>query len=276
MKKIISLLIKFLFLFLLVWGGWKSYNFYLQNQKNRIAIAPIASKNKKFVALITAYNNLAHVDRLLFSLHQNYDPFEVIYLDLGSTDGSFERAQSLSNTISFMQTPEGSLFDIYQLISNLDDSDVVLFIQGTDSLAHEHVLEKLNKVYTKPSTWMTYGNFLDYPSYRQIPLKCKQPSKNIVFNNSFRSHELSEMNLTTCYAGLFKNIRKEDLVYKGHFLPTNSEYFYLIPLLEMSGKHALFINDILYLKGKSEPDINPEEISYLRKLPKYKRLKSLS
>lgn len=286
LQRILKFLGQVCLAFLICFGIYKSYGFYQQNKIERLQIEKkqLSSSQKPFVIVISGHNNSLYCEKsLLSTMTQNYGNFRVIYIDDASTDDSFSKisfavAQSpKKDKISLVKSKEsqGLLSTLYDVICSCEDQEIVLLLDGHDFLAHENVLAKLNKVYAKPSTWMTYGNFLDYPSYRQIPIKCKQIPKNVIFNNSFRSYDIQDMHLKTFYAALFKQIRKEDLLYKGKFLSSDGALAYLLPLLEMSGKHACFINDVLYLHTRSQPPLSLECLSYIRKLPKYKRLKNL-
>lgn len=284
MKRICKFLAKSAIAILLIYGIYESYEFYKHNQRQRIHQQTLPSSKKSFVILITAHNNALYCEKSLNSaLSQNYDHFRIVYIDQESTDGSWEKICHIvassphAEKVTLIQSEKlvGSLSNLYDAIHSCQDQEILVILNGNDFLSHEHVLCKLNKIYSKPSIWMTYGNFLDYPSYKQMPIRCKQIPKNIVFNNSFRSHDIQDMHLKTFYAGLFKQVRKEDLLYKGRFLSMEDTPAYTIPLLEMAGKHASFINDVLYLHTKSQP-ISSELINHIKKLPKYSRLKTLS
>ncbi len=287
MKKTLLFLSKTSIVLLIAFGIYTSYSLYKENklQRKHTKTLIIDSSQKSFVILISAYNNSKYCEKSLFSaITQRYQNFRVLYVDDASTDDSFAKISRMaslsdqSDKISLVRNSKnkGSLDSLYNAIQTCQDYEIIVPVDGNDFLAHENVLTKLNKVYTKPSTWMTYGNFLDYPSYRQLPIKCKQIPKTIVFNNSFRSHEIMDVYLKTFYAALFKKIRKEDLLYKGRFLSSDNSLAYFLPLLELAGKHAFFINEVLYLHTKSHPSLSPECISFIKKLPKYKRLTLLS
>lgn len=286
MKKALKFLAKFSIAMLLCLGIYKSYDFYKENkiQRTKNLAFSVDSADKSFVILICSHNNAKYCEKSLFSaMEQNYSNFRIVYIDDASTDGSLIRAQQMASVssakdkITFIRSSEnkGALATLYQTIHSCHDKEIIVVVDGNDFLAHENVLAKLNKIYSKSSIWMTYGNFLDYPSYRQIPVKCKQIPKNITFNNSFRSHEIQELHLKTFYAALFKEIRKEDLLYKGRFLSSEGSLAYFIPLLELAGKHASFINEVLYLHTKPTSSIPADCVAHIKKLPKYKRIKSL-
>jgi hypothetical protein len=64
----------------------------------------------------------------------------------------------------------------------------------------------------------------------------------------------------TFYAWLFKKIKKEDLKaqnvsgYKGHFYPYSNDLAMMYPMLEMSGKHTVFIPKIAYIRNRSNKE----------------------
>ena len=106
----------------------------------------------------------------------------------------------------------------------------------------------------------------------------------MIQNKSFRKQPWSASHLRTFYAALFKKIKLEDLLYEGEFFPMASDLAMMFPMLEMSGNHAHFIKEVLYLYNRSNP-LNDHKVDlklqnacalYARKLPPYKRLKELA
>lgn len=293
MKNIFKLFLQVAVASLLILGIWKSYDFYKQNKKSRQLAKKVAIKEEKpFVIVIPSYNNEAYCEKNLTSiLTQQYTNYRVIYIDDASTDATYAKVQEIVSHSSLKEkvkvihnaSNQGSLSNLYHTIHTCQDQEIVVIVDGDDFLAHEHVLTKLNRVYSTTPTWMTYGNFLDYPSYKQKPVTCKPFAKNVVFNNSYRSHEWVSSHLRTFYAGLFKQIQEEDLTYKGRFFPMAGDLAFMFPLLEMSGKHTSYVGEILYLYNRTNP-LNDHKVNfalqnecanYIRHLPKYKRLKAL-
>jgi glycosyltransferase involved in cell wall biosynthesis len=287
MKKPLKLISIIAVFSVILFGSTKGRAFYKSHKPPKEQSKPlhVNTSQKAFVILISAHNNANLCEKCLFSaLTQQYENFRIIYIDDASTDDSFSLASRLTSlstlkdkvTLIQNSTAKGSLSNLYTTIQNCENHEIIVPVEGNDFLAHEKVLLKLNKAYAKPSTWMTYGNFLEYPSYRQSPVKSKPISKSIIFNNAFRSHDVHDTYLKTFYAALFKQIKKEDLLFKGKFLPSNGSLAYFLPLLELSGKHAIFINDILYLHStQSNSSLSKDYVSYMRTLPKYTRLKML-
>ncbi len=244
---------------------------------------------KPFTVIIPSYNNSDYCEHNLRSvLSQHYENFRVIYIDDCSTDDTYRKVEGIiaqskrSARVTLVRNPknQGSLANLYYAIQGCKEDEIIVTVDGDDFLAHEEVLAKLNRVYADPNVWMTYGNFLDYPTYRQKPVSCKQLPKRVIKNNAFRTHAWITSHLRTFYAGLFKRIRLEDLLYEGEFLPMAGDLAFMMPLLEMSGDHTVFIRDILYLYNRSNP-LNHHKTNfalqekcahYVRNLPPYPRL----
>ncbi|HSW86187.1 MAG TPA: glycosyltransferase family A protein [Rhabdochlamydiaceae bacterium] len=272
----------------------KSFHLFKGHKKHRPrATYTTVVEEKPFVVIIPSYNNRSYCERNLQSvLTQHYNNFRVIYIDDCSTDGTFQKVQDVICTykpsikIDLIKNDQnrGALANLYHAVHSCENNEIIVTVDGDDFLAHEEVLSKLNRVYANPHVWMTYGNFLDYPSYRQKPVACKKTPKKIIQKNSFRTHEWIFSHLRTFYAGLFKQVRLQDLIYQGGFLPMAGDLGFMFPLLEMAGRHSVFIKDILYLYNRTNPlsdhitnfPFQEQCAMHVRKLARYQRLKQSS
>ncbi len=289
MKRIFKRILQLATLTILGFGCFKGYEAFRENQISRLsAKKAVVQSEKPFVIIVVANNAAEHCQRNLLSiLSQSYSNFRVIYINDNSVDDTFELAKKIEQaslyqdkiTLISNKESKGTLLSLYDTIHQLDDDQIVVVVDGKDFLSHDLVLSKLNKIYSTSPTWLTYGNYLNYPSYKQKPSVCKPIAKRVIFNNSFRKQELSSFHLKTFYAGLFKMIRKEDLYYKGSLLPSQDDLAIMLPMLEMSGKHTRFIHDVMYLRNtkkqvndKNAVELEQECSKYIRSLPKYKRL----
>jgi glycosyltransferase involved in cell wall biosynthesis len=278
-----------LFLLLIAAGG--ALFFALpKKEKHRKEKAPLVQK--PFVIVIPSYNNSAFCERNLLSvLTQRYNNFRVLYIDDCSTDDTWAKAQEVISrldkegrvTLSRNQKNLGSLGNYTLAIHSCKDEEIVVAVDGDDFLAHEWVLEKLNRLYANPEIWMTYGNFLDYPTYRQEPVTCQKLSTRVISNQSYRKEAWVTTHLRTFYAALFKRIQREDLLYKGNFYPMAGDLAFVFPLLEMAGDHVRFVPDILYLYNRGNP-LSDHKINFalqnecadqIRSKPPYTPLKTL-
>lgn len=256
----------------------------LQGKKKKHYPKPLSEK--PFVVVIPSYNNAKYCEQNLLSvLGQEYGHFRVIYVDDASTDGTGDKVQafiehsSLKDRVTLIRRDRnvGSLQNLYEIIQTCDDQEVVVRVDGNDFLAHPFVLKRLNQVYADESVWMTYGNYLDYPSYQQNSKLCATFPAQALQARRFRQHRWISTHPHTFYAGLFKKIAAQHLMKEGKFLPMAGDIAILIPMLEMSGKHTHYIDEVLYLYNRINPlndhkkDLNLQSAceAYVRSLPIY-------
>ncbi len=176
---------------------------------------------KPFVIVIPSYNNSAYCKKNVSSvLDQNYTNYRVIYIDDCSPDDTYAKVNALVAESPFAsrfsvtrnESNQGALANLYRAIHSCKDEEIVVVLDGDDYLAHENVLKVLNKTYADPDVWMTYGNYLDYPTFQLKNKICGEVPSKVVANGSFRSAEWSASHLRTFYASLFKKIRLSDLL----------------------------------------------------------------
>lgn len=243
-------------LILLAGMGW-----FFKNKHAKEVPYPV-TQQRPFVIVIPSYNNEKYIKKNLSSVFfQNYENYRVIYIDDFSTDCTLEKAREFlkahdpNHKALLISNPAnyGSLNNIYNAVHTCEDHEIIVILDGDDFFAHENVLKTLNKTYANPDIWLTYGNYLDYPSYKQDPKICKPLPSYVVKTASFREHEWVTSHPRTFYASLFKEIKIEDLYYKGHFFPMGGDLAIFFPMLEMARAHAHFIDEILYLYNRENP-----------------------
>jgi hypothetical protein len=84
--------------------------------------------------------------------------------------------------------------------------------------------------------------------------------KNIVERNVFREYTHNPGHLRTFYAGLFKQIKKEDLMHEGEFLRMCADNAVMFPMIEMARNgHFKFINRVL-LVWNGANDLNDHKV----------------
>ncbi len=251
-KNMMSLILVLLVVFSGNVYGLDCYNPFLKDYRGQ----------PELVVLVTSYNNEKFFYRNLDSIvHQKLDvPFHVIYIDDCSTDrtgvwvDSYIRTHGCESfcTVIHNERRFGSaLANQYKVINTLPDNAIVVLVDGDDFLAHDRVLERVLKEYKNKNIWMTYGQMIYYPEGDTLCEACPQ---EVLDANSFRSARWVTSHLRTCYAGLFKRIRKEDLLYQGDFFPTAGDLAFMYPMLEMASRgHIAFIPDVLYVYNHHNP-----------------------
>ncbi|MCI5051722.1 MAG: glycosyltransferase family 2 protein [Simkaniaceae bacterium] len=248
-------------------------------------------EQKPFVILICSYNNAAYYEEnLTGALNQRYENYRVIYVNDVSTDGTGEGVEKLIAThpkgerVTLFNNNErcGALKNIYTSIhGHIKDNEIVVLLDGDDFLADEDVLTHLNEVYSTQDVWMTYGQMREKNSGMEG--FCKPMPVEIVNQNSFRQHLEIPSHLRTFYAGLFKKIKKEDLLFNGQFYPMTWDMAMMLPMIEMARDHFTFIPRVLYIYNDDNPISDFRKSKhfqraldlYIRGLTPYQPLESL-
>ena len=216
---------------------------------------------------------------------QTYSNFEVYFGDDLSSDNSKdvilenihddERFQLIQHKKKLFSM--GNIAETIK-IANPSDDDVVVLVDGDDSLADTRVLEYLYSVYESKQCWMTFGSY----SVNGIRGEnCSPYNRIIEKNNRYRrvnwraNHlktfkyslwkkvnpqsltlnqvELDSLIRRQLFTGKlrqwneFRKIKLEDLVTEdGLYVRRCSDKFLTLPLLEMAGEKAVYIDKILY------------------------------
>jgi glycosyltransferase involved in cell wall biosynthesis len=250
--------------------------------------SPVLGEDKFFVILITSHNNETYVEANLASVFkQNYANYRVVYIDDASTDGTVEKVEEMVRRhrqqerfilIKNGQQKKGPE-NIYHAVRACDDREVVVMLNGDDWLSEERVLERLNKYYSGEDVWMTYGSYYDYPRMTKGEYAQKMPYR-IMKHGGVRAHLARGWilsHLQTFYAGLFKQIKLQDFLYRGAFFENRADHAYMIPIMEMARRHAQFLEEVMYIRNCENP-LNEEKVSlsarnncndYILQLPAY-------
>jgi glycosyltransferase involved in cell wall biosynthesis len=264
--------------------------FFSSSRDKKTARASQTLAEKAFVIVVPSYNNTSYCEQNILSiLHQQYENYRVIFIDDASKDDTFDKVKALVDrsskkdkvTLIKNAKNQGSLKNLYNAIHSCKDQEIIVRVDGDDQLAQPFVLKKLNKVYADSNIWMTYGNYLDYPTYKQKPQLCQKFPKSVLRTHRFRQYKWVTSHLHTFYAGLFKKISPEHLSKDGEFLPVAGDVAIILPMLEMAANHFQFIEDILYLYNRTNPlsdHLNNRLVlqnsydRYVRSLPSYQPL----
>ena len=220
-------------------------------------------KDRKIVAIVYGANNVAQVERNLASLfNQTYSYYRIVYIDNGSTDGTFEkvREQATAQTqIEVIRSEQKKpiLEILYPLIRGCEPDEIVALIEGKDWLAHENVFDHLNYAYANPDVWMTYSRSISHPDYQEI-------EGDVFPDLSFLEKQFRQKGkkglppLFTFYAGFFNKIKLQDLLYEGQFIDSIFPLALQLPLIEMGPEHVLFMNEVMYVKNREKEAVEDQ------------------
>jgi len=222
---------------------------------------------QRIVIITAAYNNTNYYQRVLNSVFsQKYDNWHLMYTDDCSIDGSgdlvekYIEQRGFQEKVTFIKNDErkGALANQYKMIHECNDRDIIIILDGDDWFASDMVLACMNEAYANPDVWLTYGQFQEFPSGSK-GFCCSMP-KDIVRRNAFRDFSHIPSHLRTFYAGLFKRIKKEDLMSNGDFFKMSGDIAAMMPMIEMARDHFKFIPRIL-LTYNAETPLNDHKIS---------------
>ncbi len=225
---------------------------------------------KTIVVLVASYNNKDWYEKNLTSIFsQKYFNFHVLYIDDVSTDGTADLVQEwtekhgVQDRITIIRNTErfGGLANHYRAIQLIPDRAIVCVVDGDDWLAHANVFDFLNQEYTNKDIWMSYGQFA--ASANGMHGWCCEIPDSYVNRNAYREFPHNLSHLRTFYAGLFKQIKKEDLMNEGEFWSINDNAT-MFPMAEMARGHVKFNSQILYIWNNENP-INDHQAAALGK-----------
>ena len=143
-------------------------------------------------------------------------------------------------------------------LSNPDDENIIVMLDGDDWFARKDVLTILNKIYEEKECLLTYGSYVEYPSAIKGKFAREVPH-HIVDNNLFRESEWMTSHLRTWKYKLWKNIDQERSFTEPAATQENNHFAncwdlaYMFPLLELAGKRGSYIPDVLYVYNRQNP-----------------------
>ncbi len=212
-------------------------------------------KELHITVVLTGYNTALWYKKNLASIYgQDYKNYCVVYVDDASTDNTGalvaqyvkEQKQENRTIVISNNTNQDTCANWYKAITPLDPNTIIVSIDADDWLAKPSVFSLLNKVYSQYNALMTYGSFQKYPHPHKKSF-CSEIPNSVIENNSIRSYKWVTSHLRTFKAGLFQRIKKEDLFYQDAFFKRAPDLGLMFPMLEMAGKRAQFIPDILHI-----------------------------
>ena len=228
---------------------------------------PYNPNDKNFVVIITSRNVAPFIERNLESVFkQDYPNYRVILIDQTSTDGTYEKAEAIisqrggDRKIEVIRRPsEGAVFQTYyQMVKEANDHDIVVHLPGGDWLANEHTLSTLNQIYRNQDVWLTYPQYVEYPSYKKGVLKAL-PKKHIHKRRVHRTPWAASP-LKTFYAGILKQVEIEAGAVS---LFADGEKALMLPMAEIGKSHVRFIKEVLYVHTSQEDQDETARMEHL-------------
>lgn len=223
-----------------------------------------------FVIVICTYNTEQWSETTLSSIFtQEYKNFRVIIVDDCSTDNNCEVIQQcidkyqFTDRVTFIKNEQRhrKLFNLYRVLYECNDDEIVLVVDGDDWLIDSKVLSFFNNLYSNENIWFTYGQYRNVPASQAIQWGhkemgyCRPVPKHVQRQQAYRYYSFIYMHPRTFRAWLFKLVKLEDLIadkiegFEGNFYPASNDVAMYFPMVEMAHTHIKFIPDILYIRN---------------------------
>ena len=220
-------------------------------------------RKQHFTIVVPAYNveNWA-LKNIRSIMTQNYDNYDILYVNDASTDNTKKLADdlfrkysnestALSYQVTHNTTNKKALQNIYDSVSKAKDGSVIITLDGDDWLAGKDVLNKLNQVYQDPNAWMSAGSYLE-----NTTMAVRQPKVYDDFwKGNLRRHLWTISHLRTFKKELFMKINREDMLdHDGEMYKFTFDRAMMYPMIEMSGpEHYRTVLDVLCIYNRENP-----------------------
>jgi glycosyltransferase involved in cell wall biosynthesis len=214
---------------------------------------------KAIVILIPSYNNERFFeDNLTSVINQKYKNFRVVYTNDASTDKTGELVIDFMeknfdiDRFTYMENKMnmGALYNIYHMVHNCKNEEVVCILDGDDKFFHNKVLQRINQAYADDSVWMTYGQ--DFCRIKKAGHSLATPYQ-VLKQGEHRKLSYRWSALRTYYAGLFKQVPKEKWLTDQSFFPFAQDIAQVLFLIDLAREHVFFIPEILYVYNVENP-----------------------
>jgi len=238
-------------------------------------------KQNKFIVISTVYNKEKWVGFNIHSIkQQSYQNFTVGYGYDQSIDRSLEELhRNINQDERFMIIPNedkdsqmSNFFFTYNYLKEknlIDPEDIIVEIDADDWLLHCFVFEYLNQAYQNPNIWMTYGQYVEYPSGR-----LGGHSQMYLIDGSQRNVPFAYSHLKTYKAWLLDMVPKEDLLNPetGKYWKITADFAMCMPMVEMAGTNRIHrIDEPIYVYNIDD-DANRESVNQLHEQKRIEQL----
>lgn len=225
-------------------------------------------KRNRFLIISFGYNCEEFVRLNIESIrNQDYNDYTHLIVDDASMDETGETIKKYMYEKIILYKNETNKKWLPNAIEYIDkhiksDEDILMTVDLDDWLAHGHVLSRINEIYNRYDTWMTYSSF-KYLKSGRLSTWIPRYTKEIMEQRLYRHTIWSFTHLRTMKAFLWKHIDKNDLKdEKGEYFKCANDQAVFIPALEMSSpNHIYYINDIQYIYN----DMNPHQIEKINR-----------
>lgn len=220
---------------------------------------PPPARANRLVVLVPFHNPGPFLQDCVASVRaQDYDRYQVFYLDDASDDGCDRFLPPAGPHIRRLRTTRrrGLACNTHRLVrEHTEADDIVVCLDGDDRLARPDALARINDFYNRHDCWVMYGQFRTASGQPGFAEPFASPAHFRRLRDSFRlSH------VRTFRAGLFHRIADQDPDYqclkddRGEWLTSAVDAALMYPLAELAGFDRVRYNDdVLYVYNDQNP-----------------------
>ena len=214
-------------------------------------------KQNKFVVIITSYNNEKWVEHCLASvINQTEKNWEILFIDDCSQDSTYDNAKEIAEQYPNIQVikhlvNKSKAYSFCEYLNEVEDDDVIVFVDGDDWLSDEQVLERVRKMY-EAGNWLTYSKFVNYPTGIEGYPQGTAYEPNVKESKLYRRDAWRPSHLKTMKGFLWKAIDKEDFKYDGNWIRFADDLVMMFAALEMTPPNKVgHMNEVCYVYNAS-------------------------
>ena len=231
-----------------------------------------ANENIHFKIIVPMYNCAQWAEGCLNSvMKQTYQNWQLVVSIEPSTDKTYDVVASyLSKYKDIKCILTRSNIRKYVPKNHIDsirssapaNDDVIVLLDGDDTLFGADTLKHLATVYSNENVWITWGSYVcrhDTKEKGRAACAVPEPKDDPYVGQRWWRYS----HLKTFRYFLFKGIKDEDLREKatGDYYTVAGDMALMFPMTEMAGRlHSQYINKILYVYNRSTP-YNDEKVS---------------
>lgn len=218
-----------------------------------------ANANNRLVVIVPFYNAGALLDECVQSLlQQDYERFEVIFIDDASTDRhkDFTPPAALDAQLIRNTKRRGAARNLqHAIMTCCEPDDIVVCLDGDDRLSCRDALSYINAQYRQHDCWVMYGQYADSEGVPGVSEPFASPKDFGTLRTRWRCSHIK-----TFRAGLFQRIAEQDPSFaclkdaEGKWLQSATDAAIMFPLMEMAGFYRVLFNEkILYIYNRHNP-----------------------
>ena len=228
-------------------GGKAEYKYSFAKKK---------STKHDFLIIISS-NSGEFVEKNLGTIFdQTYPNYRVLYLDLASKDQAAYKAKTFARSLRQenrlyavrCETQEQYLNEYIHAVRSCRDNEIIVQTDGGDWLANSQVLDMFNETYQSSEVWLTYGEYLEYPSYKRV--EYDSSNKRVMTQYRMQNGPWMRAPLKTYYASLFKQVNLESL-------SGDQERMLMLSIYELAKNHVHYIPEVLSIHAEERGNSSP-------------------